>query len=149
MLEVQEKAATLMSLISSSGLFLKKAQNALLQVTPNHIEYTNTIVDIFQKGMRSQTHICDTYKMFRSLVIQDTMEREEAETITEFGAFEDELDALYNPKIYSGMAEFANNLGSLQASCDLGNKAREDLETPTKKILVGLDNLKAGSSTHI
>ncbi|GEQ68730.1 hypothetical protein JCM33374_g2398 [Metschnikowia sp. JCM 33374] len=146
MLEVQEKASVLMSSISTSGLFLQKAQKALAQVTPKDLDYARLMVDLFQKGIHSQTHICYTYRMFRLVFLPDPLEKEEADTATGFGVFDDELYALHEPSSYTGMATFAESLSSAQSSCDVVSKACEELETLIKEIIAGLCKLSSGGS---
>ncbi|GEQ66726.1 hypothetical protein JCM33374_g389 [Metschnikowia sp. JCM 33374] len=149
MSEVQEKAAVLMSLISTSGLILQKAQKALAQVTPEDLQYALTMVDVFQKSIHSQTHICYTYKMFRLVFLPDPLEKEEANAATGFGVFDDELYALHEPSSYAGMAAFAENLGTLQTCCDVVNKAGEELEAFTNHIIGVLCKLNPGGSAAV
>ncbi|GEQ66630.1 hypothetical protein JCM33374_g293 [Metschnikowia sp. JCM 33374] len=134
---VQVKASFLMSLISASGLFLQKAQNALSRVTPTDLEYASTMVDSFHKGIHSQRHNCDSYKMFRLCFLAHPTEKEEAYSITGFGVFEEELEALNDPRSYSPMVAFAKNLGSLQKSCDVVDKACEGLKTLIQNVTAG------------
>ncbi|GEQ66763.1 hypothetical protein JCM33374_g426 [Metschnikowia sp. JCM 33374] len=146
MLEVQEKASILMSSISTSAVYLQKAQKALAQVTPKDLEYARTMVDLFQKGIHSQTHICFTYKMFRLFFLPDPSEKEEANAVTGFCVFDDELYALHEPSRYADMAAFAEKLGTLQTCCDVVKKACEELEALTKEITAGLCKLNSGGS---
>ncbi|GEQ69022.1 hypothetical protein JCM33374_g2692 [Metschnikowia sp. JCM 33374] len=148
LLEVQQQAGVLKSSISSSDLYLQKAQNSLTQVTLKDLVYASTMVDIFHKGMLSQTHICDTYKMFRSFFLQDLSEKEEADAVTGFGVFEEEMEALHNPVSYSGMTKLGNILGSLQKSCDVINNARKDIETRATQIIERAEKLGTDESTR-
>ncbi|GEQ69751.1 hypothetical protein JCM33374_g3425 [Metschnikowia sp. JCM 33374] len=142
LLEVQEKTALLMSSLSSSNTVLQIAQNSLKQLASKGFDYVNTMVDLFKKTMRSQRDICDTYKIFLRFFIHDTAEINEADIITGFGDFEKEVGSLNNPLSGHGISKIDKILISLQTSCDIINRSREDLEARTKQIITSVSKLK-------